>query len=85
MAIHTSCTGNKYRKLQRDNVQRVRDCVTLCPMQDVLSTSSPHGSGNYRKSRKIVEPVGIEGIKKTRLSKHKRTGKEESTKKISIY
>lgn len=70
----------KYRKLQMNNVQRVRDCVTLCPMQNVSTTPSPQGSGNCRRSRKIVESLEMEDTKKTRLSKHKRTGKEKPIK-----
>lgn len=54
----------QYRKLQMDNVQRVRDCVTLRPTQDVSTTPSPQGSRNCRRSRKIVEPLKMEDTKK---------------------
>lgn len=59
--------GNPYlmhRKLQMDNVQRVRNYVTLCPTQDVSTTPSPQGSRNCRRSRKIVEPLKMEDTKK---------------------
>lgn len=74
--------------MHREQIQRATDgqCAEIERLCDTLlyagfsSTSSPQGSGNSRRSRKTVEPLGIEGTKKTMLSKHKRTGKEEPTK-----